>query len=180
MNSPALVRRCSFESWGTGTTGQGESPSQQLPNVISSPVVDWSKTLPFSVSLTSKLRRSCGWALLVSNSFFSNVSAIPVIVARVQASAPPHFFVNNSNPSLLYYPRLRRIFFGIVSFPMATYKASCSLSDWIVIPGRLAVPVIQKGRHRCIDIDEMELFTAMRVVTGVTSCPPIVIHMLTM
>ena len=117
MNSPALVRRCSFESWGTGTTGQGESPSQQLPNVISSPVVDWSTALPLSVSLTSKLRRSCGWALLVSNSFFSNVSAIPVIVARVQASAPPHFFVNNSNPSLLYYPQVKAYILWDREFP---------------------------------------------------------------
>jgi hypothetical protein len=73
--------------------------------------------LPFSVSLTSKLRRSCGWALLVSNSFFSNVSAIPVIVARVQASAPPHFFVNNSNPSLLYYPQVKAYILWDREFP---------------------------------------------------------------
>lgn len=61
--------------------------------------------------------------------------------------------------------------------PAMTNQVTASLPDAIQVPRGLAVPPIQEGHRRSIKVDEMQLLTAMGVVTGIAGGAPVVVQM---
>ena len=56
-------------------------------------------------------------------------------------------------------------------------QVTSSLPACIQVPGGLAVSPVQKGHRRGIKVDGVQLFTAVRIVTGVAGSALVIVEM---